>query len=368
MEKFIKKFSETGMKDVADVGGKNASLGEMFTHLAPKGILIPDGFSITTSAFRHFISFNKLGGELQKLMKDLDRKNFSNLVETGARARKLIMNRFMPNDLREAIADAYDNLFDDSERPVAVRSSATAEDLPGASFAGQHDSYLNIKGHYALLYAVKQCFASLYTDRAIKYREDNGFDHNKVFLSVGVQQMVRSDLGSSGVGFTLEPESGFRNVVHIAGLWGLAENIVQGTATPDEFLVFKPSLKKKLKSIIQKNLGSKSKRLIYTDDDDENVNSTINQDTPPELRGKFILEDHEVETLANWALVIEEYYQHPVDFEWAKDGTNHQLYIIQARPGTVHSKKKAFQVRSFKLAEKGEETTTGETIGNMINC
>lgn len=372
MQKFIKKFSGTGMKDVAEVGGKNASLGEMFTHLAPRGILVPDGFAITTNAYRYFLSFNDLSEALQKLMKDLDRNDFSNLPKIGSKARKLIMNGSMPDDLQTEITDAYNDLFDGEEQPVAVRSSATAEDLPGASFAGQHESYLNIKGHYAVLYAVKQCFASLYTDRAIKYREDKGFDHSKVFLSVGIQQMVRSDLGCSGVGFTLEPESGFRDIVHIAGVWGLGENIVQGTATPDEFLVFKPTLKKKFKAVIQKNLGSKSKRLVYAvnDDDDDNVNknATINQDTPWELREKFIMEDDEIEKLAKWALIIEEHYQHPMDFEWAKDGINHQLYIIQARPETVHSKIKVPQVKSYKIGEKGEEITSGEAIGNKITC
>ncbi|MGZ3763222.1 MAG: phosphoenolpyruvate synthase [Mucilaginibacter sp.] len=365
MENFIKKFSETGIKDVAEVGGKNASLGEMFTHLTAKGLLIPDGFSITAAAYRYFINFNHLEEPLQKLMKNLNRENYSNLAETGAKARKLIQDGQIPNDLRITIIDAYDYLFDNDDQPVAVRSSATAEDLPEASFAGQHESYLNIQGHFALLFAVRDCFASLYTDRAIKYREDKGFDHNKVYLSVGVQQMVRSDIGCSGVGFTLEPESGFRDVVHLAGVWGLGENIVQGTVTPDEFLVFKPSLKKKFKSIIQKNLGSKNLMMVYGDDDDD-TKATINKDTPLELREKFVLDDKEIEQLAKWALVIEDHYQKPMDFEWAKDGINHQLYIIQARPETVHSQEKIPQVKSYRITEKGEEITTGEAIGSMV--
>ncbi|MGZ3752642.1 MAG: phosphoenolpyruvate synthase, partial [Mucilaginibacter sp.] len=365
MENFIKKFSETGIKDVAEVGGKNASLGEMFTHLTAKGLLIPDGFSITAAAYRYFINFNHLEEPLQKLMKNLNRENYSNLAETGAKARKLIQDGQIPNDLRITIIDAYDYLFDNDDQPVAVRSSATAEDLPEASFAGQHESYLNIQGHFALLFAVRDCFASLYTDRAIKYREDKGFDHNKVYLSVGVQQMVRSDIGCSPVGFTLEPESGFRDVVHLAGVWGLGENIVQGTVTPDEFLVFKPSLKKKFKSIIQKNLGSKNLMMVYGDDDDD-TKATINKDTPLELREKFVLDDKEIEQLAKWALVIEDHYQKPMDFEWAKDGINHQLYIIQARPETVHSQEKIPQVKSYRITEKGEEITTGEAIGSMV--
>jgi pyruvate,water dikinase len=212
---------------------------------------------------------------------------------------------------------------------------------------------------------VKKCFASLYTDRAIKYREDKGFDHNKVFLSVGVQQMVRADLGCSGVGFTLEPESGFRDVVHLAGVWGLGENIVQGTVTPDEFLIFKPSLRHGKKAIIQKNLGTKNKMMVYADQDDD-VNTTINKDTPREMRERFVLDDKEVEKLAKWALIIEEHYGKPMDFEWAKDGINHQLYIIQARPETVHSRERAIKITSYKIKEKGEVITTGEAIGNKI--
>lgn len=367
MENFIKKFSETGIKDVAEVGGKNASLGEMYTHLTAKGLLIPNGFAVTAVAYRYFLSSNELEGPLRELMNGLDRINFSNLADTGAAARKLIMNGQMPNDLAITITDEYDYLFDNPDQPVAVRSSATAEDLPQASFAGQHESYLNIRGHYALLYATKQCFASLYTDRAIKYREDKGFDHSKVYLSVGVQQMVRSDAGCSGVGFTLEPESGFRNVIHIAGVWGLGENIVQGNATPDEYLVFKPALRNNHRSIIQKTLGSKGKMMVYADDEDE-VNTTINEDTPPELREKFVLSDTEVEKLSKWALIIEEHYNRPMDFEWAKDGINHQIYIIQARPETVHSGKKVVEVKSYKIKQAGEVIATGEGIGSKITC
>jgi pyruvate,water dikinase len=365
MENFIKKFSETGILDIPEVGGKNASLGEMFTRLSAGGIQVPDGFSVTVSAFRHFIDFNKLSAPLKKLMGALDRKDFSNLSRTGAKARKLIVSGLMPGELQIAIIDAYNHLTDRTEQAVAVRSSATAEDLPGASFAGQHESYLNIEGHTALLHAVKQCFASLYTDRAIKYREDMGFDHNKVFLSVGIQRMVRSDIGCSGVGFTLEPESGFRDIVHIAGVWGLGENIVQGSVTPDEFLVFKPSLKKKLRSIIQKNLGSKSKTMVYAGIADRGL-VTVNKDTPWELRERFVLSDREIEQLASWALIIEDHYGKPMDFEWAKDGADHQLYIIQARPETVHSQEKKILVKTCAIIEKGEVAATGEAIGSMI--
>ncbi len=362
MENFIKKFSETGIADIPEVGGKNASLGEMFTRLTAKGILIPNGFAVTVAAFRYFIQYNQLEEKLRKLMAELDRESFSNLSKTGTKARKLIMDGKMPNDLQMAIIDAYDYLFEQTEPTVAVRSSATAEDLPGASFAGQHESYLNIKGHPALVDAVRRCFASLYTDRAIKYREDKGFDHGKVFLSVGVQRMVRSDIGCSGVGFTLEPESGFRDIVHIAGVWGLGENIVQGTVTPDEFLVFKPTLRKGLKAVIQKNKGSKNQMMVYAGE------GTVNKDTPWEMREQFVLSEQEVERIARWALVIEEHYGQPMDFEWAKDGNDHQLYIIQARPETVHSQEKKVLVKSCAIIEKGEDIARGEAIGSMITA
>ncbi|QTE38899.1 phosphoenolpyruvate synthase [Mucilaginibacter gossypii] len=367
MEHFIRKFSEITIGDIGDVGGKTASLGEIYNQLTNNGINTPNGFAVTVAAFRYFIGFNRLEKKLIDLMTGLDRQNFSNLTMSGARARKLIMDAVMPNDLQMAIIDAYDYIFENAEPTVAVRSSATAEDLPGASFAGQHESFLNIKGHSALLTAVKQCFASLYTDRAIKYREDKNFDHGKVYLSVAVQKMVRSDMGCSGIGFTLEPESGFKDIIHISGVWGLGENIVQGTVTPDEFLVFKPTLKKNLRSIIQKNLGSKNKTMVCATTDDA-TNPTINQDTPWELRQKFVLSDQEVEKLANWALIIEDHYRQPMDFEWAKDGFDHQLYIIQARPETVHNQEKKIQVKSFKIAEKGEVITMGAAIGNGITA
>jgi pyruvate,water dikinase len=367
MQPYIKKFSEIGINDIAEVGGKNASLGEMFVHLNPHGVTVPDGFAITVSAYRYFIAYNRLEQELSRLMSELDHKNYSNLATIGAEAREMILNSYLPADLESGITGAYQALFPGGQQEVAVRSSATAEDLPNASFAGQHESYLNIKGNEALLYAVRKCFASLYTDRAIKYREDKGFDHGKVFLSVGVQQMVRSDIGCSGVGFTLEPESGFRDVVHLAGVWGLGENIVQGTVTPDEFLVFKPSLKKNLKAIIQKNMGSKNKMMVYADQNDVS-NSTINKDTPWEMREKFVLTDHEVEKLARWALAIEGHYQKPMDFEWAKDGLNHHLYIIQARPETVHSQEKIPEVKTYQIIEKGPVITSGEAVGGKIAC
>lgn len=362
---YIRKFSELGIKDIAEVGGKNASLGEMFTQLTPKGILIPKGFAITVAAYKYFISCNHLEEPLAELMKALDTDKYNNLSEIGTKARALVMSGRMAKELSMAIIAAYEVMFDDGEQEVAVRSSATAEDLPESSFAGLHESYLNIRGNYALLYAVKRCFASLYTDRAIKYRGDKGFEHGKVFLSVGIQEMIRADIGCSGVGFTLEPESGFRDVVHIAGIWGLGENIVQGTVTPDEFLVFKPTLEKGFHAVIQKNLGSKNKMMSYAELTDD-VNSTVNRDTPPDLQNRFVLEDEEIEKLAKWALIIEIHYQMPMDFEWAKDGISHQLYIIQARPETVHSQQKILQLKSYHLNQKGIELARGEAIGRSI--
>ena len=367
MATYIKNFDKICIKDIPEVGGKNASLGEMFNHLRPKGINIPNGFAITAYAFQHFISYNKMDGLSDKILQELERPGYSNLSEIGLKLRDLFLTGRMPNDLAEAITASYKQISTSGPAEVAVRSSATAEDLPQASFAGQHESFLNIKGEEALLEAVKKCFASLYTDRAIKYREDNGFDHKKVLLSVGVQHMIRSDKACSGIGFTLEPESGFRNVVHLSGVWGLGENIVQGTATPDEYLLFKPALQKKQKAVIQKNLGSKSKMLVYAEDHTA-LGTTLNLDTPLELQEKYVLTDEEVTVLGNWAMEIENHYQKPMDIEWAKDGNSGELYIIQARPETVNSRKEITNVIEYQLLEKGELLTTGEAIGSKISC
>ncbi|MXO06705.1 phosphoenolpyruvate synthase [Flavobacterium sp. HBTb2-11-1] len=369
MEKLILKFSEIGIDDINTVGGKNASLGEIYNNLTTKGIRIPNGFAITTKAYKYYMEYNKLRVPLQELLASLDSSGFTNLTEIGSKARKLILQGRFPLDLEASITAGYNSLSNDKKRDfaVAVRSSATAEDLSNASFAGQHDSYLNIKGSVALIYAVKCCFASLYTDRAIKYRHDKGFDHNKVFLSVGIQQMVRSDLGCSGIGFTLEPESGFRGVVHLAGTWGLGETIVQGTVTPDEFIIFKPSLKNSRKAILQKNLGSKSKMLVYNENA-SGTNSTTLKITPRKYSESFVLEDLEIENLARWAVIIEDYYQKPMDFEWAKDGCSGELYIIQARPETVHSTTRPLSVKSYTLQNKGQVLTTGEAVGQAISA
>ena len=363
MNTYIKKFNQIGIHDTEKVGGKNASLGEMFSNLSIKGISVPDGFATTAYAFEEFLTQGALHSKLDDLMRQLDRNDYANLNETGAKARELMLSGELSPQLTSSIVQAYQELCGEHDCEVAVRSSATAEDLPQASFAGQHESYLNIRGAEALLNAVKKCFASLYTDRAIKYREQNGFAHQKVALSVGVQKMVRSDKASSGVIFTLEPETGFRDVIHLSGVWGLGENIVQGTVTPDEYLVFKPILLQGKNAIIQKNLGTKAKTMIYSCDQNESV---INTDTPKEKQELFVLNDEEVTRLALWALIVENHYQKPMDIEWAKDGITNDIFIIQARPETVHSRKNPLLVKEYKLLEKGIALAQGEAIGSKI--
>lgn len=352
MNTYTKKFKEIGIKDISKVGGKNASLGEMFSKLSSKGISVPDGFATTAFAFEEFLTKNALHSKLSDLMHQLDRKDYSNLNEVGSKARELMLAAELPQELQSAIRMAYKALCGEEEMEVAVRSSATAEDLPHASFAGQHESYLNIKGEAALLNAVKKCYASLYTDRAIKYREENGFEHQHVDISVGVQKMVRSDKASSGVLFTLEPESGFRDIIHLSGVWGLGENIVQGTVTPDEFFVFKPTLLQGKNAIVHKNLGSKAKTMIYRPNSyRDQTEPIINMDTPKEKRDRFVLNDEEVLKLAKWALVIEDHYE---------------IFIIQARPETVHSQKNPMVVKEYRLLEKGKVLVQGEAIGSKI--
>lgn len=364
MGQYIKTFNEIGGKDVPIVGGKNASLGEMYNQLSIKGIKVPSGFATTAAAFWYFIDHNDLRKSLNQLFNKLDKANFTNLREVGLMTRNLLYTAKMPPDLEAEIKAAYKELQTKGVSEVAVRSSATAEDLPQASFAGQHESYLNIKGEDAVVKAIQKCFASLYTDRAIKYREDNHFDYTRIALSAGVQRMVRADKACSGVCFTLEPESGFRNVIHIAGVWGLGENIVQGTVSPDEFLVFKPSLKAGWKSTIQKRKGDKKLTMVYAE---ENAAvTTINKQTPLDLQNKFILSDEEITHLAQWAILIEEHYKMPMDIEWAKDGLTNELFIVQARPETVHSQQDRLRITEYTLLEKGEEITHGEAIGSKI--
>ncbi|HTL07790.1 MAG TPA: phosphoenolpyruvate synthase, partial [Chitinophagaceae bacterium] len=333
------------------------------SQLQSKGIRVPNGFATTSFAFQSFLRYNALHTPLYQLMQSLDRVNFSNLRTIGAAARSLLLKGTLPIELRRDILQAYHLLQASNACAVAVRSSATAEDLPTASFAGQHESYLNIFGEEALLQAVVRCYASLYTDRAIKYREDNHFVHEKVSLSVGIQQMVRADKGGSGVAFTLDPESGFKNVVHISAVWGLGETLVQGTVTPDEFYVFKPTLQLNKDAIIRKKIGSKAKTMLYGTRPGE---ATVTIDTPPERQLQPVINDQEIQQLAKWACTIELHYQCPMDIEWAKDGTNGDLYILQARPETVQSGKNLLQITDYSLTEKRTPVVSGQAIGTRI--
>lgn len=359
MSRYIRTFAEIGIHDVQEVGGKNASLGEMFSRLSGLGIHVPDGFAITAAGFRYFISYNQLENKLDQLLQGLDTNAFTNLSVIGQQARESFLAGHMPPELCDDIRKAYSSLSGDSDISVAVRSSATAEDLPEASFAGQHESYLHVTGVDALIQAVQKCFASLYTDRAIKYRHDNGFGQSKMALSVGVQKMVRSDKGCSGIGFTLEPESGFRDIIHLSGVWGLGENIVQGTVTPDEFFVFKPMLDKGKKAVIRRKLGKKEKMMVYRE-------GILNLETPALLRDEYVLQEQEVCRLARWAVEIEKHYGRPMDFEWAKDGLTDELFIVQARPETVHARKTQQQIRQFAISSKGACLAKGQAVGENI--
>ncbi|WP_296703840.1 phosphoenolpyruvate synthase [Algoriphagus sp.] len=363
MDNLVISFGEIGIEDVPKVGGKNASLGEMYQKLTPLGIRIPNGFAVTSTGFRLFITENKLKQVIQDQLDNLDLKDFSNLREVSDQIKALILKGEIPEKLAEEITQSYQSLGG-ANRPspdVAVRSSATAEDLPGASFAGLHESFLNINGEEALLKAVRSCFASMYNGRAIKYRHDKGFDKHDIALSVGVQLMVRADKASSGVCFSIDPESGFTNSVLVTGCWGLGENIVQGAVIPDEFLVFKPSLEKGKKAVISKKVGSKTKTMIYSDS-----GGVVNLDTPLEKQKELVLSDEELETLGKWSVEIEQHYKLPMDIEWAKDGITDELFIVQARPETIHADKDPYLLKEFDLTEKGELLSTGYAIGGGI--
>ncbi|MFO8130231.1 MAG: phosphoenolpyruvate synthase [Bacteroidales bacterium] len=362
----IKKYSTLNKTHTGEVGGKNASLGEMISELGPRGIKVPDGFATTADAYWHFLKENKLKNPLKKLMDELDTDKFSNLKDTGRRARKRIMEAEMPEDMARSIIHAFRALKEKEKdmQSVAVRSSATAEDLPSASFAGQHETYLNVKGEKEVVQAVKKCIASLFTDRAIKYRADKGFDHMKVALSAGVQRMVRSDKAAAGVMFTIAPESGFDKVVYITGNWGLGENVVQGNVKADQFIVFKPSLKTNRTAILSKKMGSKSKTMVYSD---SRTGTTKNTRTPKKKREQFVLGDEETEKLARWGMMIEELYDQAMDIEWAKDGNSGEMFIVQARPETVHSgKKDRTKLKNYTLKEEGEKLLEGTAIGDKI--
>jgi len=362
IEEFTKWFEDLRIEDVPSVGGKNASLGEMIRNLSEKGVNVPSGFAVTAYAYKYMIEKAGIDQKIREILSDLDTHDVHNLAERGQKIRELIKSTPLPPELEEEIRKRYREMEEryGENVDVAVRSSATAEDLPDASFAGQQETYLNVRGEDELVEKVRDCFASLFTNRAISYRVDKGFDHFSVYLSVGVQKMVRSDLACSGVMFSIDTETGFRDAVYITGAYGLGENVVQGAVNPDQFYVFKPTLKKGFRPILEKKLGSKEKRMIYGE------KGTEQQEVSEEDRNKFVINDDEILTLANWACIIEDHYGKPMDIEWAKDGETGELYIVQARPETVHSQKDVATMQTYVLEEKGNILVEGEAVGSKI--
>lgn len=369
MPAFIKPFAEISINDLPLVGGKNASLGEMYAQLNTKGISVPNGFAVTAEGYRHFLHVNKLEDPLNNLMGRLDKQLFSNLPEIGEKARKLIREASMPENIAAEIRQAYRNLQQQEGAGItlAVRSSATAEDLPSASFAGQLESFLNISGEDELVKTVHRCFCSLYTNRAIKYREDQGFGNTDVALSVGVQVMVRADLSSSGVAFTLDPDTGFDKVVVINSIYGLGENIVQGRSTPDEFVLFKPHIGTAFNPLIMQNMGDKEWTMVYAEAP-KTGETVLNLPTAPEKRDTYSLSREDALVLGDWCVRIEQHYQKPMDIEWARDGKTGKLYIVQARPETVHAKDKtkSLTLRTYKIQSKGKKLAEGIALGERI--
>jgi pyruvate,water dikinase len=365
-------FEEIGIEDVPMVGGKNASLGEMYQKLTSQGVAVPHGFAITAYAYQHLLKDAGIEDAIKDALAGLDTHDLRNLQERGEKVRNIIRNAEFPDDLREAIIASYKKMEEEygTDVDVAVRSSATAEDLPDASFAGQQETYLNIRGYDALIDACKRCFASLFTNRAISYRHDKGFGQFDVYLSIVVQKMVRSDSSSSGVIFSIDTESGFKDAVFLTGAWGLGENVVQGAVNPDEFYVFKPTLKQGKRPIVGKRVGSKEMKMVY--DNDPNTEEPVkNIDTTPEERASYVISDDEILKLAEWACIIEDHYDKAMDIEWAKDGdgTNvgtGDLFIVQARPETVHSQVAAGTMETFKLKEKGNVLVEGLAVGTKI--
>jgi pyruvate, water dikinase len=368
---FVLWFEEVGTHDVGLVGGKNSSLGEMIQELTAKGVNVPGGFATTAYAYRYFIESAGLEAKLRTLFADLDVNNLPNLQKRARKARALILNTPFPQDLQDAIAVAYTEMCKryGENTDVAVRSSATAEDLPEASFAGQQETYLNVHGIKGVLESCHKCFASLFTDRAISYRQEKGFDHFAVALSVGVQKMVRSDLATSGVMFSIDTETGFKNAALITAAYGLGENVVQGAVNPDEYFVFKSTLKTGFKPILEKRLGSKSIKMIY---DVGGNKLTKNVEVSQGDREQYCINDDEILQLARWACIIEDHYSKvrgmdtPMDIEWAKDGLTGELFIVQARPETVQSQKSANIIKTYELKEHSTVLVTGRSVGAAI--
>ena len=366
MNQNILWLHELRLADLARVGGKNSSLGEMIGHLAGLGVSVPGGFATTAEAFQAFIAHNDLHQRIYDRLATLDVEDVPALTAAGRQIRDWVIDAPLQPELDAGIRAAYAQLCADNgggEVAVAVRSSATAEDLPDASFAGQQETFLNVTGADDVVHKVKEVFASLYNDRAIAYRVHHGFKHEDVFLSAGVQLMVRSGTGASGVLFTLDTESGFRDVVFITASYGLGEMVVQGAVNPDEFYVYKPTLRQGKPAILRRSLGSKAIRMVYSDQPGERVRT---EDTPEALRSQFSISDEDVHELARQALVIEQHYGRPMDVEWGKDGTNGKLYILQARPETVKSRAKATQIERYTLGRRGEVVAEGRAIGQKI--
>ena len=361
MSKNIMFFSEIRKKDVPIVGGKNASLGEMYTQLTQKGINIPNGFATTADAYKYFLSYNGIDKKIAEIFAKIDLNKLEDVQKAGKLCRNLTMKSKFPDDLRREIIEAYEKLCEEygEDTDVAVRSSATAEDLPDASFAGQHESYLNIKGNENVLEAVKSCYASLFMDRAIAYRRDKGFDQLSIYLSAVIQKMVRSDIGSSGVMFTLDTDSGFDKVVLINSIWGVGELIVKGRITPDKFFIFKPT-----GAIINKEMGRKNRKMIYRES-----GGIKEVDTTKEEKEKYAITDEEALTLAKWGCIIEEHYQSPQDIEWAKDGKTGELFIVQSRPETVHSlkDKEKRTYKEYTVDSVAKPIITGISIGDKVS-
>src|SRR3989339_1859646 len=365
---FVIPFKDLGIKDVPIAGGKNASLGEMYRELKKKGVEVPNGFAVTALAYRYFMEKANLQDKIKSILSDLNTHDTRNLMERGKKVRDIILNAEVPKEIEEEIINSYKKLSRESGEKytdVAVRSSATAEDLPDASFAGQQETFLNIVGEKAILEACKKCFASLFTNRAISYRVDKGFDHFSIALSIGVQKMVRSDISSSGVMFSIDTESGFKDAVFITGIYGLGENIVQGAVNPDEFYVHKPTLKQGYSPIISKKVGNKSLRMIYNS---KGPNPVKNIPVPKAQRNQFCITDIEILKLAKWAVIIEEHYNKAMDIEWAKDGKTGKLFIVQARPETVQSQKDVNKLEEYVLNEKGKILVSGSSVGSKIGA
>jgi len=376
---YIKWFKELGIGDVAEVGGKNASLGEMYRNLTSEGVRVPNGFAVTASAYKYILDYNHAWEKLHAQLDDLDPDDVKQLQERGAACRKIIHECEIPEDLKAQIVDGYKALQQEYGEGVslAVRSSATAEDSPEASFAGQNDTYLNIKGDEALLDAYKRCLASNFTDRSIHYKYDNGFDYFKVYLSVVVMKMVRSDIGSSGVMFSLDTETGFKDVVFINATYGLGENVVQGTIDPDSFYVHKPTFNKGFRAVLKRRLGQKQLKMVFTDTlntDNIAVEYTKNIPTTEEERAHFSISDEDVMVLADYAIKVENHYSNeagyhkPMDMEWAKDGEDGHLYMVQARPETVESQKKGNILKMYQLKERGKLLVQGRAVGTRIGA